>query len=445
MFSSGESILRGVTPAFIETFDIARECGILGELVSKSRLIETRRLPDNEARETGILDDRLRAVLLHRRLELVTFPYEWTFSMLADAAIVTLEIQLALLQHGLGLKDASAFNIQFDGSSPVLIDVTSIHKPERLDVWEALGQFGQMFTYPLMLARYRGWDLRSYFMGHLNGHDVLRVAQASGWTRWHPRNLLDVTIPALLQRLTGAVHAVPSRSSSTPLAQTLNLRRLLLKISRLRQGYQPTSRWSHYDAPGYTPDARQAKCDVVRTLLMRTSPETVLDIGCNTGQFSVLAAECGARVIAIDADHDAVDVLYRKLAGGSGWIQPLVIDVTNPSPAVGFRNTERPAVLERIRADCVLALGVIHHLFVDGNLPLEAIRDQLFSLTRRHVILEFIPREDDMFGQLSRGRRMDFESYTHKRVRAVLEGCFRIESDQAIAGSQRRMLLLRRR
>src|SRR5262249_13605642 len=155
-----------------------------------------------------------------------------------DAALHTLQLQMALLEAGISLKDASPYNIQFRDGRPVFIDLSSIEQPARLDVWFALGQFAQMFTFPLLLARYHGWDLRSYFLASINGRDIEQVARSLGrLQRWLPRNLLDVTVPLLLHRkannASGDNRQVLDTPNKNPKAQLLNLRRLSRKIQKL--------------------------------------------------------------------------------------------------------------------------------------------------------------------------------------------------------------------
>ena len=315
-------------------------------LVGTSIVADVNLLHDLEAENPG-----WDHFLEHDPIAFLTYPYEWSISMLADAALHTLDLQERLLTSGHSLKDATAYNIQFVDGRPIFIDISSIERPPRLDIWLALGQFGRMFTFPLLLYRYRAWDLRSYFLGDINGRDAEQVVRSLGrWGRWLPRNVLDVTLPALLQRRAsrfsgdGPTRLEPKARGAT--AQLLNLRRLRIKVRKFAEASVPRSTWSDYTATcSYGTRAETAKQAIVGRYLELARPSCVLDIGCNTGTYSYLAARLGARVIAADADHDAVDFLYRRLRGEPAAITPLVLDLSQPSPAIGYGNRERPSFL----------------------------------------------------------------------------------------------------
>ena len=387
--------------------------------------------------------------LEHERLKTISYPYEWTCSMLADAAQLTLALQSALLDRQLSLKDATAYNIQFVHGKPVFIDVASIEKPHRLDLWFALGQFQRMFLLPLMLCRYRGWDFRSYFLANLDGRNSEQVGRSFGWGRWRPGLILDLALPLMFERKARHNAADKQRrfqqGSQNPLAQKLNLDRLRRKVEALAKGYQPGSDWAHYTTTcTYDDAAESAKKRVVSEWLAAMPARTVLDVGCNTGDYSYLAAQSGATVLAADADHDAVEVLYRRLKKQPANITPMVLDLANPSPAIGYLNRERPAFLDRVEADCVLALALLHHLLVSANFPLAAIGELFHRLTRRHLILEFVPVEDPMFQQLLQFRVNLFQGLTLAACIEAFTPRFELVRQQSIPGSLRTLLWLRK-
>ena len=374
--------------------------------------------------------------------------------MLADAGVATLDLQLRLLLSGCSLKDASAYNVQFVGGRPVFIDVSSIERPSRLDLWFALGQFGQMFTFPLLLACLRGWDLRSYFLPNLGGLPVERVLAMLGrLERWRPRYLLDVTLPAMLARRIEGKSGGPGRSLLTqekpdPSAQAMNLRRLRRKIGRLSAGYRPQGVWSEYTGTcSYSDVAERAKRAAVRRFLERTRPSTVVDLGCNSGDYSFMAAELGARVVAVDGDHDAIECLYRRLRSHPLPVTPLVVDLSNPSPAIGFRNREREAFLHRVRGDCVLALALLHHLHVRGRSPaLRGPRPVLRHDGGAPRARVRAPRTGiPMFERLLRFRVDLYRDYNLDTCRRVFEERFEVLETLPIADSPRTLLVLRKR
>jgi hypothetical protein len=449
VFRRDGRVFRAVGADCSATLHGLAEEGALENLVAEGALVASRFVDDpallSELRaENGGFDSFLE----HQALARITFPYEWSISMLADAAALTLDLEERLLARGLSLKDATAYNVQFVRGRPVFIDLASIERPRRLDVWFALGQFNQMFLFPLFLCVHRGWDLRSYFLGRLNGRSVEEMGRGLGsLEKLRPRSLLDVTLPLWLSR---AAERKPSRGAETktrqgpgdPRAQVLNLHRLRGKALKLAARYKPGGVWSTYTRRcSYDESSEKSKKELVRAFLEEHRPATVLDLGCNTGDYSLLAAGCGASVTAADADHDAVELLYRRLRAEPADITPMVVDLGNPSPAIGFLNAERPAALERMEADCVLALALIHHLFVAGNLPFASIRDLFARLCRRFLLLEFVPKEDSMFQRLTRFRVDLSEGYELSQAKRVFGEKFTLIREAAIPSSTRTLLV----
>ena len=230
----------------------------------------------------------------HDRIDPITYPYEWSVSMLADAGRLTLRLQGELVQLGLSLKDATAYNVQFVRGRPVFIDLTSIEKPARLDLWFALGQFNRMFLYPLLLIKHAGWDLRSYFLSNLDGRSTLQVGQAFPWhQRWSPALALDVGLPFALEKKVKAgkasapkppVAAAGGAPAGNPVVQQMTLRRLDKKIAALAEAIAPETVWGDYtQICSYDDEAEASKKSLVREFLTQAQAASVLDDGCNTG------------------------------------------------------------------------------------------------------------------------------------------------------------------
>jgi len=445
-------LFRSVDAEGLAVLDGLWSSGLLPRLIDGGLIVGTRKVDEPEmlgalrsehAGHAGFLE--------HQVLPTITYPYEWTVSMLADAGIHTLDLQIQLLDAGCALKDATAYNIQFAQSRPIFIDLTSIERPQRLDLWFALGQFMQMFLYPLLLTRYRGWDLRSYFRPSIGGRSIEEVARSFGWLgRLRPALLLDLTLPLWLHRWAEkgqrAKRDVLEQRKTNPKAQILNLKRLRSKLGKLAAGYKTRGVWSEYtDICNYDDQAEQAKKDLVAQFVDETKPATVLDLGCNTGDYSRLAAERGATVIAADADHDAVELLYRHLRTHPAAITPVVVDLANPSPGIGHLNEERAPFFDRARSDCAFALALIHHLLVSANLSLAGIRDLMCRLTSRDLVLEFIPTDDNMFQRLMKFRVDLFGDLTLDACRRVFEERFDVLRETPIPHSKRTLLFLRKK
>ncbi len=452
VFERQQRIFRAISRERHETLSALQECGLLEALMADGSLPGTRFVAASDARALAAEHPGFSSFLEHERIAPISYPYEWSYTMLADAAAHTLDLQIRLLGAGFSLQDASAYNIQFVQGRPTFIDLTSIEQPPRLDVWYALGQFGRMFTYPLLLVRDCGWDLRSYFLGALDGRSCEQVVRSFGPVqRCRPRLLLDLTLPYLLgrrrdRRPGGDGREILDRPNANAAPQLVNLRRLSAKVRRLAAGYRHGGEWSRYTTTcSYDETAERAKKDFIRNHLQALQPRQVLDLGCNTGDYTLLAAASGAQVTAVDADPGAVDVLYQRLRAAPARVTPLVADIANPSPAIGFRNQERSSLVQRVDADCVLALALLHHLVVRGNLSVQAVRDLLYDLTRRHVLLEFVPPSDPMFQRLTRYRQESFCELTLDHCRTVFEQRFSVRQEQPIPGSLRTLWLLQKR
>lgn len=454
VFLHADRVFRALAPGFVPLLSEIEQGGLLATLAQDGVVVPSHRVTDPVLRAELLRHHPEAAEFVeHQRIAPITYPYEWSVSMLADAGVLTLDLQLRLLKHRLSLKDATAYNVQFRQGKPVFIDLTSIERPERLDIWKALGQFNQMFTFPLLLNQERGWDLRSFFLGSLGGRTLEDVAKSFGTlARWRPSLLLDLTLPLLLGRRVEKQAPAESRAATAPKgatspdAQRANLGRLKNKLRALAADYKPSGVWAGYTATcTYDASASHAKRDLVGRCLERARPRQVLDLGCNTGEYSYLAAASGASVISVDQDHDAIEMLYRRLRKEPAAITPMVADLSHPSPGIGFRNTERDPLLARVESDLVLALALLHHLLVSANLSLPAARDLLFDLSRDAVVLEFVPIDDPMFQRLLRFRSEDFSWLTLDHCRAVLAERFTVVDEQPVPGTPRTLFFLRKR
>ncbi len=247
---------------------------------------------------------------------------------------------------------------------------------------------------------------KGYFLNNINGLSIEEVYHIFGvWSLLKPSLFIDVFLQYHFQK--SSIHKIAtlkqklSQGESRTTSQVINLKRVLKKIEKLSRGCKPTGHWRDYiNTNTYSTEAEIKKANFIKEFLRKYSPHTVLDLGCNTGRYSLLAFESGAMVIAIDADHDSIDLLYQHAKREQASILPLWVDITNPTPAMGFRNQERKSFMERVKCDALFALALIHHLLISSRIPLEAICELFYDLTTSFVVVEFVAREDEMFQTL---------------------------------------------
>lgn len=357
--------------------------------------------------------------LEHPRLDPISYPWEWTTTQWRAAAELTLRIASKAIDAGWTLKDATPLNILFSGPRPMLVDVLSFERRDpRSSVWLAYGQFVRTFLLPLVAAKYLSWPLRATLFER-DGYEPRQIYDAlPRWRRLNP-DLLDVVTLATLFERPGSKRSGSKQSSGpekTPLTTDPSLATHLLqkRIARLgRQiqnaaGRHGDSQWSRYEqsAGHYQPTDVEEKQQFVKRALARCQPKRVLDIGANTGTYSLLAADAGAAVVALDSDTAALEVLWRTAVKQNKPITALVANIARPTPAAGWRNREHFSLLDRLSGgfDLVLMLAVIHHLILREQLPLTHIADLCDGLTRRWLLLEWVPPSDPMFQEWLRGR-----------------------------------------
>jgi hypothetical protein len=415
----------------------------------------------SEREELARLEQRNdRWYVRQRRLPFISYPYEWSPRMLHAAAQCTLRIQAALVEQGFTLKDASAYNIQFDltdrGPAPVFIDIPSIEAAPPQPLWMAYNQFIRHFALPLMLYRQFGHDYRGDFIADLEGVKPDAAYRIAGpLRRWFPPYLFVVTVPHLLRNLENSRAAELERPVAPPANYDAErdryiLTRLVRRLERLTKRLEPPARasqWTGYEADNsYPPAAAARKERFVTDACSSLKPARLINLGCNLGKFDLIAAESGSDVLALDLDLPSVDAVYERARERHARIIPLRIDIAAPSPAIGWKNRERRSFLDRAcRFDCVMALAVVHHLLVTNRIPLDEIVDLIARLSVRHVILELVDRTDPMFRRLARGNQDLYTELTIEAQARAFAERFRIIERCALEGIPRTLYVLEKR
>lgn len=443
IFSLDGVIYRQINKIYRENYDLLMKSGLYEKLVSLGCLI-----PHSETKLTKT-NPGAYLVIRPKKIPFISYPYEWCFSMLKQAAMLTLNIQKIALEYGMILKDASAFNIQFLEGKPIFIDTLSFEKYKEGKPWIAYKQFVEHFLAPLSLMSLKDIRLTRLSTLFLDGIPVDLASKILP--------LRALLRPSLLLHIHAHAHS-QKRFSQTKLTDPklnsgFNKQALLGLVDNLEGAiknlnWRPGGTvWSDYyeDNNNYNEDSRAQKAKAVRNFTKSINPKTIWDIGANTGYFSRIAGETKASVISFDNDYGALEKNYLETVKNKEKnILPLFADLTNPTPAVGWSNLERSSLLQRGPADIILALALIHHLAISKNIPLTFIAS-IFSKLSKFLIIEFIPKEDSQVQKLLMNRQDIFPNYTKENFEKVFKEFFTIKSVFPISKSKRTLYLMKKK
>jgi SAM-dependent methyltransferase len=463
LFSYRGRILRFVKDAGIADYEAFTNSNAGLRSLESGSVIRSRVLSSAEVADLSD-DPALRAlfhgappaiIIEHDRVLFPSFAYEWCPEMLHAAGELTLQLALNLLPEDIGLKDGTPSNVLFQGPNPVFIDLLSFERRNAQDpMWLPYAQFVRTFLLPLLASKYYGVQLGEIFTTRRDGLDHGEVYR---WTRpvqrLLPPFLSLVSMPTwLAARRNPDDHKLyASRRLNNPdkarFVLESTLRGLRKKLNKVAPRPGLSSTWSDYTVSNnnYSSDQADIKQKFVADALNEFRPTRVLDIGCNTGQFSRLAAKAGASVVAIDYDPVVVGDVWRKSKGENLDILPLVVNLSRPTPATGWRNDECPSFLQRAKGhfDALLMLAVIHHMMVTDRVPLTEIVDVAAELTKDLVIIEFIGPSDSMFRRITRGRDHLHTDLTEELFENTVSSRFDIARKLHIEGSSRSLYVLR--
>ncbi|HEY7477818.1 MAG TPA: SAM-dependent methyltransferase [Actinomycetota bacterium] len=437
-------LLRQVNEAHRRDFEGFLGSGLYEALVGQGLLI-----PHDEVDLELAASPGAYKVLRPEVVPFVSYPYEWCFSQLRDAALTTLRVQEVSMSHGMSLRDASAFNVTYRRGAPVFIDTASFEPLVEGRPWVAYRQFCEHFLAPLALMAYRDPRLGQLLRIHLDGVPLDLAAELlprSATAR--PSLLLHLRLHAKSQRKHGRDGVDPQDQDRAKLSSKAFqglVESLRGAVTKLPEPRSDTTWAAYYDeASHYSDEASAAKEALVATALSEAAPSTVWDLGANTGRFARLASSRGIDTLALDLDQSPVEAAYRDArARGDEHLLPLVMDLANPSPAAGWANRERMTLEERGPADLVLALALIHHLAIGRNVPLDRVVAHLSRLGR-WALVEWIPKQDPRVRELLASREDVFDDYTEEAFEAAARSVFRVVRRDPIPGTDRILFLLQR-
>lgn len=392
-------------------------------------------------------DGRAFRVIRPERVDFISYPYEWSFSQLKDAALLTLRLQKAALRHGMSLKDATPYNVAFSHGRPVWIDTLSFELEVPGSTWVAYRQFCEMFLAPLALMSRVDIRLQQLLRPYTDGVPLELASTLLPWaSRMRPGLLMHIHLHASAQRRSAA----PAASAGT--ARRLSPKALAGIIDSLEntvkslEWHPAGTTWgNYYDATNYTDTAFAHKREIVEAAIERLAPTSVWDLGANDGTFSRVASERGIRTVAFDVDQVAVEKNYLRVKQASErHMLPLLLDLTHPSGGYGWANEERESLVERGPADLVMALALVHHLAIAHNVPLARIAEYLSRLARA-LVIEFVPKEDSQVQRMLASRKDIFDRYTQAGFEEAFSTHFTIEHASPVRGAVRTLYVMRRK
>ena len=438
IFRHDSLFYRQVNESYKKDFNQFIESGLYSSLTEQQRLIPHKQLETNI---TG--DTHWYTTLLPDQLPFVSYYYEWPFDMLKEAALTTLQVASEALNKNMILKDASAFNIQLYNGRMMLIDSLSFETYEEHLPWVAYRQFCEHFLAPLAFMHYSKAPVHPLLNGKIEGLPLDFVQKLLPFkSKFNLHHYLHLHLQASL-RINKKAGNKQVHFTSAKMKQLLSSLQSAVQSCKFSE---PNTVWSeYYQEADQRDDYLKNKKEIVLGWIEKLSLASVLDVGTNTGEFSEITAAKNIYTISIDADHHAVNKLYNRVRSTNNKsLHPLVVDITNPSPAIGWNNEERASFLDRIDTDLVLALAVIHHLVIAKNIALTQVAS-LFSKLGSKLIIEFVPKKDEKVQFMLSQRKDIFDDYTEEKFLAIFSEKFKILDKQKIADSERVLYLMDRK
>ena len=386
----GDRVLRLLDERGLRGWSALSKSDFFARATGDGRLIESTAAEYPDADAEGALQ--------HPLIPFISYPHEWTFSMLKDAALLQLDLLAEALVEGLTIKDATPYNIQFVDGRPVFMDIGSFEEYSPGEPWIGYQQFTRQFLFPLMLRSYLGVPFQPWLRGNPEGPTAADMRRLLGfWQRLKPSTLMHVSLQARMERRMSGT-AVRGQMKTAGFSAELilaNVRRLRKVVAGLEWSGGGEG-WIEYESCRHVGRDRDTKTQFLDQVLTRHRPGRVIDLGANDGHFSARAAATGALAIAVDGDEPVLDALYRRRTG----VSVALTDLTNPSPSQGWAGRERPGLVDRARPDLVIAYGLIHHLIYTASIPPAAVVEWLASFACP-VIVEFVAPDDEMVARLT--------------------------------------------
>jgi len=434
-------IHRQINQVYKENYDFLMSSGLYNKLVDDKLFI-----PHTEVSADIAKDEFAYKVIKPEVISFISYPYEWCFSQLKDAALTTLKIQKIAMLYGMSLKDCSAYNIQFLNGKCIFIDTLSFEKYIDGKPWVAYRQFCQHFLAPLALMSHKDIRLGQLFRIYLDGIPLDLTSSLLPSSSFFKFSALShIHLHAKSQKHFGSKKVKSSNHKLSRSKFMIIVESLESAVKSMKWKPQGSEWGDYYEDTNYSQESLEQKKILVNQFLEKFNPQVVWDLGANTGFFSRIASKKGIETIAFDIDPAAVEKNYLECKKNNETsILPLLLDLTNPSPSLGWEAKERMSLFERHGADTVFALALIHHLVISNNIPLDKIA-KFFSNICKSLIIEFIPKTDSQVQRLLASREDIFSDYTIQSFEREFRKYFEISESVSIKNSERVLYSMRNR
>ncbi len=439
IFIENGEIFRQINFSYKENYDSLIESGLLKNLVDKNLLVSHEEVKNSENSDSY-------KIIKPKKIEYISYPYEWSFSQLKDAALLTLRTQRIALKHNMSLKDASSYNVQFLDGKPIFIDSLSFEKYQEGLPWVAYRQFCQHFLAPLLLMKYSNINLNQLLRVYLDGipldiaNSILPLKAKFNFSVF-----LHISLHSKTQKKLENTDVKFSKNAKLTKAKLLdiveNLEDLIGNISLPKS---QTEWGEYYTFTNYSDSAFSNKKKIIEGFLDKINPKTLWDLGANNGLFSRIASNRKIKTVAFDIDPIAVEKNYLQIKNSKETdILPLVLDLTNPSPSIGFANEERPSFSQRSETDVIMALALIHHISISNNVPFVKVAKYFAQMTN-YLIIEFVPKSDSQVKKLLATREDVFPRYNQNGFEQYFSQYFSIVDSVKIEDCDRVLYLMKK-
>ncbi len=442
VFEFEGQIYRQINLCAAEDYDFLTESGLYKKLTQKGLLVEHQEV--SLSKKTAC---EFYKIIKPAQIKYITYPYEWSFSALKDAALLTLKIQKTALKHKMSLKDASAYNIQFCKGKPVFIDTLSFEKYKPDTPWAAYGQFCRHFLTPLALMSYTDIDLNKLLITNIDGIALETAKKLLPFRAIFNFGILThIIIHSMSQKAYENTEKPAFKTARMSLFEQQALIDSLINTVKSLKFPKIYTQWGdYYKNTNYSEESFQEKKDIILHFINKVEPKSLCDLGSNRGDFSRIASDRNIVTLAFDIDPVAVEDSYLYMKSNKETnILPLLQDLTNPSPAIGFMNEERKNFSSRFQCDMVMALALIHHLAISNNLPFDNIA-KFFSSLGKYLVIEFVPKTDSKVQHLLSSREDIFDNYDKETFESIFDKYFEILETINIKNSKRILYLMRSR